>query len=135
MPRKATGTVQWVPPKKGVTHGHFNVRVTMPDGTRPWFDVPPRPRSKYTEQRTREKALEWTERARRGGIVSVRKEAEARLATATSANAETCADWFDRHLKAREARGISTAKDSDDEEAEAAGPASRGRRPRTRGAT
>jgi integrase len=121
--RKATGTVQWVPPRarddrpetrvSGQTpRGHYKVRITLPDGARPWIHLDPGPRSPAAERTARRTAEAYSERARAEGIVSVRKEHAARLPSATAAGGETVARWFDRYLAWRDGRGFATVRDT-----------------------
>jgi integrase len=111
MPRIAKGTVTYVPAKVGEQHGHYAIRVTMADGSRPWFHLDPSPRSEYAEQRAKEKAAEYTERARRDGVVAVPKRERQVNRALPGSPEETCADWFQRFHAHKEGLGRDSVGD------------------------
>lgn len=107
MPRAATGTVEYVPPKKEERQGHYRVRITLPDGKRPWIPLKPGPKSPRAEALAREKAQEYSETARAENLTG--EDFEMRLANVTPGTAVvsrgiSVADWFDAYFKWREAR-------------------------------
>jgi len=111
MPRKLTGTIAWVPPRKGETKGHYKARITLADGSRPWIHLDSGPRSPAAERTARRTAEAYSERARRDGVVSVRQQ-PSKLPSATSATGETVAAWFGRYFAWRDTRGYATVRDT-----------------------
>lgn len=106
MARKPTGTVGYVPPRQGETIGHWRVRVTCADGSRPWIDLDPSPKSKQTEAKAREAAAHYSELVRERGIVAVPVRCMPQPARLQSASdSETLATYAERWLDVREARG------------------------------
>jgi len=69
MRKRATATVEWVPPKSGEKQGHYKVRITSIDGSRPWIHFEPGPRSKKAEARARERAAAISEQMGKGRTV------------------------------------------------------------------
>ena len=61
MGRKARGTVTYVTSSSS-TAGHYKVRITCPDGSRPWIHLDPTPPSNQREAWAREKAATYSER-------------------------------------------------------------------------
>ncbi|HVX93661.1 MAG TPA: site-specific integrase, partial [Polyangia bacterium] len=112
-----TGTVEWVdatPTKPG----HYRVRITTSDGRRPWIHCDPSPRSPQAEERAREKAAHWSERAEREGITfaPARPPRGKRARAAAAARqrplaAGTVAAWAALWLDAREAAGVVSVSD------------------------
>ncbi len=88
MPREATGTVFW-------RRGRWQVRVTMPDGTRPCFDLPV-PLTRTQVATARRYALEMAEEVRAGNY---------RPKPSAPSGGETVGQWFVRWFAARRARG------------------------------
>jgi hypothetical protein len=84
-----------MPPKKGEARGHWKVRITLQDGTRPWFHLDP----SWTEQRARAKGREWSDRARREGIVWGGPAPVPRATSASRATAEASSDWCRHDLE------------------------------------
>jgi len=89
MPRKPTGTVQWVDDR-------FKARITLKNGEREWVPL----RKGLTEEEARAKAQALSERARRENRVKVQ-----RLPGRADVATETLEEWCGRWLAAREARG------------------------------
>ena len=111
MARKPTGTVVYVPAKPGEKQGHYRARVTCVDGSRPWIDLDPSPKSPQAERRARESAAHYAERFRERGVVAVPQRADSRPARLRGRNeGETVSDYFERWAKSREAR-VGTVKD------------------------
>ncbi len=105
--RPATGTLTWCEPRKDQEQGHYAVRLTLADGTRPWIHLDPSPRSKQAEARAREKAAAWAERVAREQIVSVSDVRPAASAAEPSAG-ETVRQYAKRWLAERERRGLAS---------------------------
>ena len=96
MPRARTGTIK--------LHGdHFDARITLPDGSRPWVHLP----AGLSEARARDRAASLSETGRRDG-----GELAPKANGATPAPAgETCAAWSERWCAAREERGLTSVND------------------------
>ncbi len=105
MPRKATGTVVYVPARAGEVQGHYKVRITCPNGSRPWIPLDPGPKSPQAEARAKETAAHYSERAKIEGIVAVPGRKRVVLAPRDK---ETVEDWADRWCTQREARGFTS---------------------------
>lgn len=108
MPRRATGTVLYVPAKAGEAQGHYRIRCTFPDGSRPWFDLAPGPKSPQAEARAKETAAAYSARARKEGLVLAPRVKRARgAAVANDApEGETLSKWSERWFTARTAQGL-----------------------------
>ena len=97
MPRALTGSLK--------RHGdHFDARITLPDGTRPWIHLP----AGETEARARERAASMSEKAKAAGVVE-RVDPKARVAPVPPS--ETFRDYAERWVEEREARGLVSARD------------------------
>src|SRR5208282_3968465 len=93
MGRARTGTVK--------LHGdHYDARIQLPDGTRPWIHLPPGD----TYERAKERAAALSERAAEGEAVLDRDAAKV-------AEGETVGAYVARRAVERVARGISSARD------------------------
>lgn len=91
MPRRRTGTI--------VRCGdHFRARITLPDGKRPWIDLP----AGLSEAMARAKAAGLSELARTNSAVYVGRK------HTTSGPQETVEQWSERWITSREARGLAT---------------------------
>lgn len=67
-----TGTIhRYAPARPGGPHGHYVVRCSAPDGTRPLFHLKPSPKSPQAEARARGSAAAITEKlwAQRGSAL------------------------------------------------------------------
>jgi integrase len=96
MPRQRTGTVK--------LHGdHYDARITLPDGSRPWIHLP----AGLSEARARDRATSLSETARRENATRAPKANGAAPAPA----GETCAAWSERWCAAREERGLTSVND------------------------
>jgi len=114
MPRQHKGSVEWLRPNtaKGETAGHFRVRITCPaDRSRPYIDLDPGPRSPNAEKRAREKALEWSERAKREKLTAKDFGLVRKCDASTTTDASQKA-WVATWLASRAAKGMIT-KDND----------------------
>jgi integrase len=99
MGRAATGTVhRYAPAKAGERHGHYVVRLTAPDGTRPLVHLDSSPRSPQAETRARETAAHLAE----GGRMPVPTRRHG------TTKAGTVAEWFGRWLQHRETAGLAS---------------------------
>lgn len=108
MPRKRTGSVEYIEARSGETQGHYRARITLDDGKRKRIDLDPGPKSPQAERRARERAAHWSERARAEGIVAVPRSARQRLVCEVG---ETVSGWFEPFAEAREARGLTSVGD------------------------
>ena len=105
------GTVEWVPPKGDETQGHYKCRLSLRDGTRPWFHMDPGPKSPEAERTALRKAAAWAARMRAGkGIVSVPKDVLDRIAEGKATGGEIVTDWFGRWQQQRRERGLRSSK-------------------------
>ena len=98
MPRPLTGSIK--------RHGdHFDARITLPDGTRPWIHLP----AGETEARARARAASMSEKAKTGEAVLARVDTKAKAAPAPAG--ETFRAYSDRWVAERDARGLISAHD------------------------
>ncbi len=67
MGRKAKGTVTYIKGKDGEL-GHYAIRITCPDGSRPWFHLSSARKSKRAEAKAREQAAAAAERVNQEGL-------------------------------------------------------------------
>ena len=93
MPRKRTGTVVRV-------GNHYKARITLPDGKRPWIDLP----AGMSEAMAREKAAALSELAREG-------KATYRSKNKSAGPGETVEEWSTRWVAARKAKGLVSFAD------------------------
>ncbi len=108
MPRKPTGTAEWVEPTNGEPKGHYKVRLSLEDGGRPWVHLNPGPRSPQAEARARETAASYTERARREGKTSADfglVPPKKRGTVPTGPVGQTMRQWLDAYTAMKRARG------------------------------
>lgn len=87
-----TGTIhRYAPARPGEPHGHYVVRCSAPDGTRPLFHLKPSPKSPQAEARAHESAAAITEKlwAQGLGAAPVRARAENAGAAVGNPEAET----------------------------------------------
>ena len=107
-PRR-TGTIfKYAPPKPGEAHGHYVVRCSAPDGTRPLFHLDPEPESDVAREAALVSAAELSEALWAKGLGAAPK---AKRGTQASADgAETVREYCDRWFKDRERRGLSSIK-------------------------
>ena len=108
MSRERTGTAQYVPPKPGEPQGHYKVRITCNDGSRPWVHLDPGPKSPQAEARAREAAAHYTEEFRKKGIVAVPQRKTKATRLRSDSTGETLADYVKRWMQERERRGLSS---------------------------
>jgi integrase len=95
MGRRATGTIR--------RHGdHFDARITLADGTRPWFHLP----AGWSRAKAREKAATLSEQARRGEAVMLPKDGDGQPVP----EGESYSAWVERWLAAREAKGLTSVE-------------------------
>ena len=100
MSRAASGPVQYIPPRADEAQGHYKARITLTDGSRPWFNLPPSPKSPEAEHRARATAAHKAEQWRSKGVVRVSN------GTPAPAAGETVSQWAERWIADRETRGI-----------------------------
>ena len=103
MGRKARGTVTYVT-SSSATAGHYKVRITCPNGSRPWIHLDPSPRSSQREAWAREKAAAYSERARKHYVVGTKRRSKSSLSEGTELTAE---EWWEALFDMRRARGDS----------------------------
>ncbi len=107
MPRPRTGTiVGYEPAKQGESQGHYIIRCSAPDGSRPVFHLDPSPKSPQAEARARETAAAITEQLWARGLGSAPKRPQAARATAgTTQGADA---WWDRFFAHRDSLGMTS---------------------------
>lgn len=111
MPRKATGTVVYVPARPGERYGHYKVRVTSAvDGSRPWFHLPPGPESSQAKKRAQKKAEFHSEQVRTGGMVLAPQRRTKVNRQTAPVGSETVTDYVARWFADRERRGLTGVK-------------------------
>ncbi len=106
-----TGSIhRYAPARPGEPQGHYVVRCSAPDGTRPLFHLKPSPKSPQAEERAKESAAGLTEQlwAKGLGAAPVRARAEKARAAVGDPEAETVAGYAERWFKDRERRGLSS---------------------------
>ncbi|MGD0679646.1 MAG: site-specific integrase [Polyangiaceae bacterium] len=110
MPKPRTGTVEWVPPKKGEPLGHYRYRITLSDGARPWVDFAPGPASPDAEARVRELAIERSKIARDRELKAEDFGLKPRPPVCRPECRETgdMVTWLHAWITSRKAKGIST---------------------------
>src|SRR5690606_17199603 len=94
--RPASGTVVWA-------GDHWRIRITLLDGSRPWFDLNPR----ISEKEARKLAREASELARKEKRVLISPKGEAK----EDPGGETVRFWSSRWLDYREERGLESVSD------------------------
>jgi integrase len=109
MPRKPTGTVQYVPPKDGKP-GRWRGRVTCTDGTRPWIDpLGDWPNSKQGRARAVETIAHWAEELRAQGLGAVPLRGRKAKAFRAAAKGDR-EGWWKTYFEHRERLGIDSTK-------------------------
>jgi integrase len=104
MARERTGTIQrYEPAKPGERHGHYVVRVTAPDGTRPLFHLDPSPKSPEAEKMARAHAAGIAEQLAIRGLGATRRRPAA---SRVQREPDDGAAWFDAWLADRKRRGL-----------------------------
>lgn len=109
---KLSGTIfRYVPAKAGEPLGHYVVRCSAPDGTRPLFHLDPSARSPKARASALRSAESITEELHKTGEgASPRRERAKRKA---EAELEECGDWFQLWIDARKARGFTSTSDNE----------------------
>ncbi|MEZ4375511.1 MAG: hypothetical protein R3B07_32165 [Polyangiaceae bacterium] len=102
MPRPKKGTVQYVA-ATAATPGHYKVRVTCADGSRPWFHLEASEASPKAEALARKQAAKLAERVEQLGVVANRNK--------RAFTGSTVSVWFESWIAHREARGLSSTRD------------------------
>lgn len=113
---KRSGTIQKYRAKSdkacscGATAGHYVVRCSAPDGSRPLFHLDPSPKSKQARERALEHAAAISEQLFEQGLGAAPRRPAATRDTAARkpAAGETLAEWSDRWIADRRARGLSS---------------------------
>ncbi len=108
---KRSGTIfRYAPPKPGEELGHYVVRCSAPDGTRPLFHLDPSPESEQDRQRALDNAKTITDELfTRGEGAAPRNERKRRAAEAV----DDCATWFETWINDRKARGYTSTRDNE----------------------
>jgi integrase len=106
MARQRTGTIEYVE-TKGATPGHYKVRITCPNGSRPWFHLPPASRSPEGETEARRLAAEYSDRATRENVIPSPPKRRPRPGAAPG-EFETFAEYSERWFADRDRRGMSS---------------------------
>lgn len=110
----ATGTVDYVPAAEGEALGHYCARIRLNDGGRPRVHFSPAAQSPHAEQRAREKAIEWQQRARVENLTSADFAIPVRRKVAPPPNPTgAMADWVATWLASRRAKGLTAAREND----------------------
>ncbi|MCE7893969.1 MAG: hypothetical protein DYH12_30445 [Sorangiineae bacterium PRO1] len=106
MARARTGTiVRYEPAKVGESQGHYVVRCSAPDGSRPLFHLAPSPKSAQAEARARETAAGISEQLWARGLGAAPARRQASRATSQSDGSRQ-AEWVAAWLSDRERRGL-----------------------------
>jgi hypothetical protein len=115
MAKEATGTVEYVDAKPGEPSGHCSARIRLNDGSRPRVHFSPATRSANAEQRAREKALEWQDRARRENLTAADFGIVARPKQAPPPPTPTgdMGAWVKPWLASRRAKGLTAARENE----------------------
>ena len=115
MPRRATGTIEYVEATGAEAQGHYRARITLSDGARPWIDFAPGPRSPKAESRARERAAHWSERARNENLTAAAFGIAKRTAPeAIEGDAKLAMQaWMKTWLTARRAKGQTSTREND----------------------
>ncbi len=104
MPRLSTGYIEWSgDPSHPRPTDHWRVRVTMPDGSRPRFDLAPG----VTAAKARKKAAEMAALAKVGKLVAA---TSTTTATSSGKPGEALDAWVERWFAARATRGLSSVR-------------------------
>jgi integrase len=98
--RPATGHVDYVPAGEGEQFGHYRIRVTAADRSRPWIDMDPSPR--HSPKWESEIGTAKTAELRAGNWGAVPRPG----AKVGAAAGESVADWCKRWLANRVERGL-----------------------------
>jgi len=104
---KRTGTIfRYAAARSGEEHGHYVVRCSAPDGSRPIFHLDPAPRNAECEENARAQAEEITAKLWANGEVAAPKR------TGTSGSKPTVEETVEKYAKRwfddRERRGLSS---------------------------
>lgn len=109
MPRRATGTVQWVgDPDRPLATDHFKARLRLPNPAdptkplRPWVELP----AGLTLDQAKVKAAELQALARAEHYRPAPKFADV----PTARDVETVREWFERWIAARKKRGRKSSR-------------------------
>ncbi len=106
---KRTGTIfRYAPPKPGERLGHYVVRCSAPDGTRPLFHLEPSPESEDARAAALRTAGEISEELWSQGLGAAKKR--TRSPRYVPGAGETVAGWFTRWLDERARRGIASVR-------------------------
>lgn len=101
---RRTGTIhRYAPPKPGEPHGHYIVRCSAPDGSRPLFHLDPEPASPESREAALVAAAELSEALWAKGLGAAPKAERRALSTDEVAGGR---EWWDRFFEVRESRKI-----------------------------
>jgi len=108
---KRTGTVfKYAPPKSGERFGHYVVRCSAPDGTRPLFHLDQVAESPEAEAAARKTAEEITTELWAKGLVAAQKQGTK--ARAPAAASDDCSAWFALWIAERKRRGYTSTPEN-----------------------
>jgi hypothetical protein len=105
---KRSGTIfRYVPAKPGEALGHYVVRCSAPDGTRPLFHLDPSAESPKGEAKALRAAESITEKlwATGQGAAPIRERVKRKV---TDADVKAAGDWWDSFFKHRDALGMGS---------------------------
>lgn len=106
MARARTGTIlRYEPAKPGESQGHYVVRCSAPDGSRPSFHLEPSPKSPQAKARARESAAAIGEQLWAFGLETAPRRARA-VSTGSSGGGAEYAAWLAEWHSDRERRGL-----------------------------
>lgn len=108
---RASTIHRYVPAKAGEKHGHYVVRCSAPDRSRPLFHLDPSPKSPQARARALETGASITERLWSEGLGAVPRKPASRP-TVTLADSEDAAAWFDLWIGHRERRGMTSTPEN-----------------------
>lgn len=99
MPRPRTGTIEW-------SGTRWRARITMPDKSRPWVDLP----ASIPEDQPELARAETAERVRLAWQLNLGRAPEPAAAPREPEPSELASAWFERWLKYRRGLGMTSAR-------------------------
>lgn len=111
-PRRSGTIFRYQPAKPGEAHGHYVVRCSAPDGTRPLFHLDPAAESPKARASALRSAEAITERLFAQGMGAAPPTRE-RARRAKADDGSTCDRWFAAWISERRARGFTSTRDNE----------------------
>lgn len=109
---KRTGTIQrYAPAKAGEKLGHYVVRCSAPDGTRPLFHLDPSRECPESEAAAKRVAEDITAELWASGLGAAPRSARARARDAAPAG-DDCSAWFALWIAGRRRRGYTSTPEN-----------------------